>query len=460
MNHGSGGGGGTSAQGPGQAGGQQAIVLTQEQSQQLLERLKQNNALQTQINPRTGQKQLFIKQLSNASGEKIVIPMSSGIMTGVTVPTAPNITLSPIKQQPGTSTLQSLPQTRRTIKIGSPSTSVTSNGQLIRTQHPSQLAVHNTQFSAAVTPNKSISLLGTASPAATPTFSSPSTQIDSSLSRSNKTSEVDFETFSDSKRRKTDKDRKGLRHFSMKVCEKVKAKGFTSYNEVAEELVAELTDPRCNSPSDDQKNIKRRVYDALNVLMAMNIISKEKKEIRWLGLPTNSVQEAYSLESEKTKRIKDKTRQLQDLIIQQIAFKNLVERNKELERNLGEPTPNSSIQLPFIIVSTKKDTTVDVQINNDKSEWLFDFNDLFETNDDMEVLRRMDMDLGLERGQVTEADLARAKAMVPRALEPYVVQLAQHGKGSCALPIVSEPITEVNVNVKEDPGDDDDIEED
>jgi len=70
------------------------------------------------------------------------------------------------------------------------------------------------------------------------------------------------------------------------------------------------------------------------------------------------------------------------------------------------------------------------------------------------------MDLGLERGQVTEADLARAKAMVPRALEPYVVQLAQHGKGSCALPIVSEPINEVNVNVKEDPGDDDDGEED
>jgi hypothetical protein len=32
------------------------------------------------------------------------------------------------------------------------------------------------------------------------------------------------------------------------------------------------------------------VYDALNVLMAMNIISKEKKEIRWLGLPTNSQQ--------------------------------------------------------------------------------------------------------------------------------------------------------------------------
>ena len=28
------------------------------------------------------------------------------------------------------------------------------------------------------------------------------------------------------------------------------------------------------------KNIRRRVYDALNVLMAMNIMVKEKKEIR------------------------------------------------------------------------------------------------------------------------------------------------------------------------------------
>lgn len=46
----------------------------------------------------------------------------------------------------------------------------------------------------------------------------------------------------------------------------------------------------------DHKNIRRRVYDALNVLMAMNIISKEKKEIRWIGLPTNSLQECQHLE--------------------------------------------------------------------------------------------------------------------------------------------------------------------
>jgi len=425
------------------------IVLNQQQSAQLMERLKQQNKqLQTTINPQTGEKRIYISATTTGGGEKklVAIPLQPSTSSSMSVVSAaPNITLSPIKLH------QALPQ-QRTIKIGSPRTLV-STAQIVKTQASSGQFVF-TQQAALATPNK---------PGQASTFSSPSTQIENLTNRSSskRAAEIDFETFSDSKRRKTDKDRKGLRHFSMKVCEKVKAKGFTSYNEVAEELVAELTDPRCNSPSDDQKNIKRRVYDALNVLMAMNIISKEKKEIRWLGLPTNSVQEAYSLESEKTKRIdriKDKTRQLQDLIVQQIAFKNLVERNQEQELRSGEPTPNSSIQLPFIIVSTKNGTTVDVQISEDKSEWLFDFTDVFEINDDMEVLRRMDMDLGLESGQVTEEDLEKAKSMVPKALEPYVVELAQHGKGVCSMPRVSDPMP--NMSIKEDPGDDDDLDED
>ncbi len=35
----------------------------------------------------------------------------------------------------------------------------------------------------------------------------------------------------------------------------------------------------------DEKNIRRRVYDALNVLMAVGVIRKEKKEIVWGGWP-------------------------------------------------------------------------------------------------------------------------------------------------------------------------------
>lgn len=45
----------------------------------------------------------------------------------------------------------------------------------------------------------------------------------------------------------------------------------------------------------DEKNIRRRVYDALNVLMAMDIISKEKKEIQWRGLPSTEIDDIEPL---------------------------------------------------------------------------------------------------------------------------------------------------------------------
>nr|XP_006818015.1 PREDICTED: transcription factor Dp-1-like [Saccoglossus kowalevskii] len=227
----------------------------------------------------------------------------------------------------------------------------------------------------------------------------------------------------------------------MKVCEKVQKKGVTSYNEVADELVGEFSDPtRIMSPTDqayDQKNIRRRVYDALNVLMAMNIISKEKKEIRWIGLPTNSAQECANLELEKKQkedRIRQKTQQLQELILQQIAFKNLVQRNKVMEKtSTGPPTQNSAIHLPFIIVNTSKKTVIDCSISNDKFEYLFNFDNTFEIHDDIEVLKRMGMAYGLEAGKCSEDDLKTARTMVPKALEPYVLELANRTPTSTSI---------------------------
>ena len=122
----------------------------------------------------------------------------------------------------------------------------------------------------------------------------------------------------------------------MKVCEKVKQKNITTYNQVAEELVSEYCQNQntsgqsCSIHNDflnyDQKNVRRRVYDALNVLMAMNIISKEKKEIRWIGLPCNTKQECSDLETDKRKRlerIEQKSETLKNLIIEVNLKKNL-----------------------------------------------------------------------------------------------------------------------------------------
>lgn len=234
--------------------------------------------------------------------------------------------------------------------------------------------------------------------------------------------------------KKGDKNGKGLRHFSMKVCEKVQRKGVTTYNEVADELVAEFSSGDNHiSPNEahvyDQKNIRRRVYDALNVLMAMNIISKEKKEIKWIGLPTNSAQECQNLEVERQRRlerIKQKQSQLQELILQQIAFKNLVQRNRQTEQQTNRPpADNSVIHLPFIIINTSKKTVIDCSISNDKFEYLFNFDSMFEIHDDIEVLKRMGMACGLEVGKCSAEDLKVARSLVPKALEPYVTEMAQ-----------------------------------
>ncbi|MGH0142063.1 UNVERIFIED_CONTAM: hypothetical protein FKN15_075228 [Acipenser sinensis] len=261
--------------------------------------------------------------------------------------------------------------------------------------------------------------------------------------------------------KKGEKNGKGLRHFSMKVCEKVQRKGTTSYNEVADELVAEFSTPDNHiSPNDshvyDQKNIRRRVYDALNVLMAMNIISKEKKEIKWIGLPTNSAQECQNLEhvydqknirrrvydalnvlmamniiSKEKKEIKwiglptNSAQECQNL--EQIAFKNLVQRNRQQEQQTSRPPPsNSVIHLPFIIVNTSKKTVIDCSISNDKFEYLFNFDNTFEIHDDIEVLKRMGMACGLESGKCSPEDLKIARSLIPKALEPYLTEMA-HG---------------------------------
>ena len=58
-----------------------------------------------------------------------------------------------------------------------------------------------------------------------------------------------------------DKGGKGLRHFSMKVCEKVESKQRTTYNEVADELVAEFSKP------DDPRFCADQAYDEKNKLL-------------------------------------------------------------------------------------------------------------------------------------------------------------------------------------------------
>lgn len=194
-----------------------------------------------------------------------------------------------------------------------------------------------------------------------------------------------------------EKGGRGLRHFSMKVCEKVELKRRTTYNEVADELIAEITNEESLLASVDQqqydeKNIRRRVYDALNVLMAMDIISKDKKEIQWKGLPNVEVEDVELLKAEHMQlreRLEKKAAYLRDLEDQITGIQNLIERNERYFREMGT-VPANGVALPFILVQTRPHATVEVEISEDMQLVHFDFNSTpFKLHDDAFVLKAM-----------------------------------------------------------------------
>mmetsp|Transcript_33530 Transcript_33530/g.98796 ORF Transcript_33530/g.98796 Transcript_33530/m.98796 type:complete len:393 (-) Transcript_33530:465-1643(-) len=284
----------------------------------------------------------------------------------------------------------------------------------------------------------------------------------------------------------------GLRHFSMRVCKKVQEKVTTSYNEVADELVAEFIEQRRTEISEaggdpdvelppprkkpksgetttssavaapkatkappgyrptgmakgyDEKNIRRRVYDALNVLMAMDIIEKEGKKITWKGLPNTAPHDLDVLQRERRMRLEDireKQERLQELLVQNVCFANLVKHNREAEEkqaaeaeaaataaaeedkdggdNNGtdqsaagrDPPPKSAkakvapksdqgfgeggdfkVQLPFIVVNTSNSAVIKCEMDAKRTGVKFDFSLPFEINDDNEILKRMQLD--------------------------------------------------------------------
>ncbi|KAI8601783.1 hypothetical protein EDD21DRAFT_353347 [Dissophora ornata] len=78
---------------------------------------------------------------------------------------------------------------------------------------------------------------------------------------------------------------KGLGYYAPLVCDHVEARLVTTYNDLVQDLAG--GDRVDGAPAQEQTslgNIRRRVYDALNILEALGIIPTDKKEIRWVGI--------------------------------------------------------------------------------------------------------------------------------------------------------------------------------
>jgi hypothetical protein len=213
---------------------------------------------------------------------------------------------------------------------------------------------------------------------------------------------------------------KGLKHFSLKVCEKVEGKGCTNYNVVADELVRDMlvdsiaegagSEGGSGNPSlaaaamgpHDDKNIRRRVYDALNVLEALGIIAKTKRDIEWRGWPP-ALRKTYTekdrLEAERARlaaRIQFKAETTNDVATKAFCLSNLVLRNRDAPlcalitaQELGMMAPNP-LALPFMLVHAPESAEVDIDITPDEKTAQLNFHHHpFQIFDDERVMRMM-----------------------------------------------------------------------
>ncbi|XP_058216990.1 transcription factor-like protein DPB [Rhododendron vialii] len=177
------------------------------------------------------------------------------------------------------------------------------------------------------------------------------------------------------------------------VGKKVESKGRTTYSEVADEIVAEFIEANSSAVSLDkveEKNIRRRVYDALNVLMALDIIVNEGKEIRWKGLPSTDVkgmeQNKVALRVKLMNQIGKKPAYLKDLEEQITGLQNLMLRNHHLLASGN--SPSGGFSLPFIVVRTNPHATVEIETSEDMQLVHFDFNSTpFLLHDDAYILK-------------------------------------------------------------------------
>ncbi|XP_020912102.1 transcription factor Dp-2 [Exaiptasia diaphana] len=172
----------------------------------------------------------------------------------------------------------------------------------------------------------------------------------------------------------------GLRTYGKLVCDILERKGTATFDEILEEIHSKLT----SSQITDKEKATRRIYDVLNVFQAMDIISRNGRNINWLG----SSQEEQQLKMEKEhleEYIKEKTNKLQQIHDQSKSYKLLILE----KRNVVKDQQQDVINLPFIVVRTSKNTKIECNTSLDNFQYLFKFDEPFDILDNTEVLQRM-----------------------------------------------------------------------
>lgn len=121
---------------------------------------------------------------------------------------------------------------------------------------------------------------------------------------------------------------KGLKVLSARVKSILINKRPSSYREVAEELITEMS----AVSKSEEKNILRRVYDSLNVLIAAGVVIKQGNEYCWKNTTKS--------------HLEGKRAELKSLANRFYSMKSLIYRNLQMQK------PENTLDFPLLLVVT------------------------------------------------------------------------------------------------------------
>jgi len=240
-----------------------------------------------------------------------------------------------------------------------------------------------------------------------------------------------------------------LRYFSILVCNKLSECNTASYNHIADLLIEESRRDRrddnrktnkkttaaaaaaaaaegavdgvaCGDEDGEgggvgvegeEKNVRRRIYDALNVLMAIDMIVKDKKMIRWNGPPLHTLKLANpssnsspnstttlappppdrltDLRTQRTSllsRLADKRSLLTEQVLEYVGMRSLLERNAEVDTG-GIDGDDVRLYFPFVLVNTARSTAIDCEMSEGRDAVSMRYSDVFSLHDQSVVVR-------------------------------------------------------------------------
>ena len=189
--------------------------------------------------------------------------------------------------------------------------------------------------------------------------------------------------FSEESEIETPRSTRGLRHLTTLVKQLVCKHQPTSFKNVAVKLIDELVVTDGPERIKEEKNVRRRVYDAINVLIAAGVLERDGRNVSWQKKCDPIEVNQKKNDSEKyRKKIQDKIKGLQGVLNKYVAIQHLMHRNAKNLKN------KPAIQFPFIMLSTPDvpKNSMSIRVNSKATYLQMKFSKIVTIFGDMDIL--------------------------------------------------------------------------